>query len=298
MEILTPKKNVIMDATVLTALMNCSRYLDFRFNSNYIPISGKGNPLDAGILVHLILEKYNQALIAGNSRVNAICIGMAAGQKFYTENSTNIPIDNVKDDRGKLKEVGYNYIVSTMESYFERWKNNNWTPVEAERVRGLIVYEDDEIRVFYKAKIDLIADTYDLGLAVIDYKTMKQKRDALSLNNQFRGQCLVTKTRTVFIDKIGWQQTLEPEEKFVRQPISYSAEILAEQIELIGYYAKILIQLREQNYYPPNFTNCDKWNGCIFRHVCEANPSDRQRVLNEHFVIGETWDPGNEDDSD
>ena len=285
-----------MDATLLTAVMNCGQYLDLRFNHNWIPMSGKGNPLDAGVLVHLILQEYNLALINGQNRIMAINTGMEAGHKYYTTESTNIPTENVKDDRGKLKEVGYNYIIQTMEQYFERWKNNSWTPLTAERVKGLIAYEDDEIRVLYKAKLDLTVDTHNFGISSVDYKTMKQRRATLSLNNQFRGQCLVAGTQTVFIEKIGWQQTLTPEEKFTREPINYSKEILIEQMSIIGYYAKILAQWQEQKYYPFNFTFCDKWNGCIFRRVCEANPSDRQRVLLESFIVGEEWNPGNDDD--
>jgi hypothetical protein len=185
-----------------------------------------------------------------------------------------------------------------MEQYFKRWEGNSWMPIASERVRGVVIYEDSEIRVLWKAKIDAEVDTFQIGVAVVDYKTMKQNRTTLSLNNQFRGQCLVTGTRTVFIDKIGWQQTLKPEEKFIRQPMSYSAEILAEQIQTIGYYGKVLAQLKEQNYYPQRFTLCDKWNGCIYRGVCEANPSDRQRVINEHFMVGESWDPGSELEDD
>lgn len=298
--ILIPKKNVILDASVLTALMNCETYLNYRYNMNLIPIAGKGNPLDAGSLVHLILQEYNRSLIAGKNRSDSIQIGMQAGHTFYTTESTNIPEENVKGDRGQLKEIGYNYIVSTMEQYFDRWKNSHWTPIEAEQVVGHIIYEDDEIRILYKAKIDLMVDTYQDGICPVDYKTMKQKRDALSLNNQFRGQAILTKARTVYIEKIGWQSSLKPEDKFTRQPMSFSAAILAEQIETIVYYAKTLIALKEGNYYPQRFTYCDKWGGCLFRYVCEADPGNRQRMIDQHFIENPDgpWDPGNEKQKD
>lgn len=297
-ELLIPKKNVIFDATVLTALMNCETYLNYRHNMNLIPITGKGNPLDAGSLVHLILQEYNRALIAGSKRQDAIVIGMDAGNKFYTTESTNIPLENVKSERGYLKEVGYNYIVSTMEQYFERWKNSHWTPIEAERVVGHVIYEDDEIRILYKAKIDLMIDTYQDGICPVDYKTMKQKRDAISLNNQFRGQAILTKARTVYIEKIGWQSSLKPEEKFTRQPMSFSAAILAEQIQTIVYYAKTLIALQESQYYPQRFTFCDKFGGCIFRNICQTDPNMRQNAINQHFITGPDWDPSNLNERD
>jgi len=141
-EIITQKKNVILDATVLTALMNCERYLDLRFNRNLIPINGNSNALEAGIVVHKILEEYTKALLHGDSRNVAIQIGMAAGDEAY-KIAENVPEDNVLDKQGKVKFVGYQWIIATMQQYFERWKNDSWTPIESEKVHGQVVYEDE-----------------------------------------------------------------------------------------------------------------------------------------------------------
>ena len=139
-----------------------------------------------------------------------------------------------------------------------------------------------------------MVDTYQDGICPVDYKTMKQRKNVLSLNNQFRGQAILTKARTVIIEKIGWQATLKPEEKFTRQPISFSAAILAEQIETIVYYAKTLIALKETGYYPQRFTFCDKWGGCMYRNICENDPNHRQAIMDEKFMVTEQWDPANE----
>jgi len=293
MEIYLPKQNVIFDATVLSALQGCERYMDLRFNMNYIPIGGTGNALEVGSLVHMILQEYNRALIAGQTRTNAIIIGMQAGEEFY-KTSENIPMENEKDKQSKLKIVGYSWAIETMNQYFEKWKNDHWTPISAERVAGEVIYEDDEIRILYKAKLDLTVDTYQDGIMPVDYKTMKQKRDVLSLNNQFMGQCILAKSRKMCIEKIGWQQTLKPEEKFTRQIMSYSADRLAEQIETIAYYGKHMVQLNNQNYFPPRFSHCDKWGGCMYRGICESDRGMREEELKLHFKVGESWDPSND----
>ena len=73
------KHNVILDATVLSSLMACERYVDFRFNKNLIPASGSGNPIEAGLVVHKILEEYAKAIIEGSARNSAIATGLEAG---------------------------------------------------------------------------------------------------------------------------------------------------------------------------------------------------------------------------
>ena len=294
-EILIKKDNVILDATVLSSLMACERFVDFRFNKNLIPASGSGNPIEAGILVHKILEEYAKGIMNGLSRKDAISIGMNAGQMLAGE-LPNIPQDNVKDDSGKLKEVGYNWIVTTMEQYFERWRNDSWTPIASEQVKRTLVYEDDDIRVLWVSKLDRLVDTFTQGVMPLDHKTMKQNRSPILLNNQFMGQCISAQSVRMCIDKIGFQKTLKPEEKFKREIINYNRSQLAEQIQTIGYYAKYLVDLNKHGYYPPRYVFCDKYGGCIFRKVCESVPSDRERMLKLHFVVGDDWNPAAAED--
>ena len=298
MEILTPKKhNVILDATVLTSLMACERYIDFRFNKNLIPASGSGNAIEAGLVVHKILEEYAKAIIEGTHRIAAIQTGMEAGNTLAATLSS-IPQDNIKDKNGKLKEIGYNWIVETMHQYFKRWQNDSWTPIAAETVKRTMVYEDDDIRVLWVSKLDRLVDTFKDGVMPLDHKSMKQNRNPILLNNQFMGQCIAAQSVRMCVDKIGFQQSLKPEDKFLRQIMNYNREQLAEQIETIGYYAKYLVSLNQHGYYPPRFIYCDKYNGCIFRHVCESLPSDRERMLKLHFRVGDEWNPASNEEDD
>ena len=298
MDILTPKKhNVILDATVLTSLMACERYIDLRFNKNLIPLSGSGNAIEAGLVVHKILEEYAKAIIEGVQRNNAIQAGFEAGN-VLAATLPSIPQENEKDDRGKLKTIGYNWIVETMNQYFKRWQNDSWTPIAAEEVRRTMVYEDDEIRVLWVSKLDRMVDTFNQGVMPLDHKSMKQNRNAILLNNQFMGQCISAQSVRMCVDKIGFQSSLKPEDKFVRQIMNYNREQLAEQVQTIAYYAKYLVSLNEHGYYPPRYIYCDKYNGCIFRHVCESLPSDRERMLKMHFMVGDEWNPAANEEED
>lgn len=312
------KKNVIMDSQILTALMSCPRMADFRFNHNLMSIGGKSNSLEVGSIVHKFLEVYYRSLILKLSKGQAQGFAFSAaelyiqGCKYCTDFTPSIEypkpecnhqpneypgVQNTpKESEGYT--IGWHYALDTCQQYLDRWKNDSWTPVEVERVRGSILYQDDEIRVMWKAKLDTLMNTGD-KTEPMDHKTMKQNRPTLSLNNQFMGQCILTDSRKVWINKIGFQKTLKPEEKFIRVSIPYSAERLMEwQSETLPYYARLLLMYSESGHFPPSYSNCEtKYGNCSFVPVCELEQSQRETELKRLFVIGPEWNPSNEDNS-
>lgn len=334
--IMPPKQNVVFDATVFTSIQKCGRFADLRFNHNLVSLNGKSNSLECGSLIHKILEEYNRSIIGGFKRDLAIANGMAAGEMYIAscphctgftpscsatayeiENNTHIhnelctlkPIcghqpneypgtpNTPPDSDSKTYKVGWKWILETMVQYFDFYRNDHWVPLEVEVVKSKILYEDDEIRILWKAKLDLTCDT-NQGIFPVDHKSMKQRRDTNSLDNQFIGQCLIMNTRNVFIDKIGLQTTLKPEEKFSRPAVSYSADRLMEwQSEILPYWAKMYLLYVESGYYPPNFTQCEgKYGDCIFKKICESDRHMREEELKMKFTVGPIWNPTNDDD--
>jgi len=316
--ILIPKKNVILDATMMTALMNCARFTELRFGLQLVQIGGKSNSLEVGSIVHKVFEVYYDSLIHRHSKKDAIALGLTAGEMYikgcqYCTDFTptaevSKPIcghpvneypgvrNTPPDNQTKPERVGWKWALQTCEQYFEHYKNDYWVPLETETVKREILFEDNEIRVMWKAKLDLIVDTNQEILSV-DHKTMKQRRDTISLNNQFIGQCLLMKTRNVVINKVGFQTSLKLEERFTRPIISYSADRLLEwQSEILPYWAYQLLQFSESNYYPPtgHGVNCEtKYGNCIFKEVCESDRGMREEVLKQEFMVGPKWDIDN-----
>lgn len=277
-------KNIVLDATMLSTIMSCPRLANFRFNQHLVGIKGKSGSLEMGSIVHTVLEYHYKAFIAGATRAQAVELGMKAG-RAYAGDSTKVSNTKVED---------IELVFTTMEQYFDYYKNDFWIPLEVEKVKGKIVYEDDEISIAWKAKLDVLVDT-NQGIFPVDHKTMKQRRDTLSLNNQFMGQCIVTETNQVIINKIGFQTTLKANEKFTRPVISYNMDRLMEwQSEILPYYAKLMLMYQEAGYYPPNYTHCEnKYGFCNFKDVCEAPPNLRSDELRSNFIVGEPWDPSN-----
>lgn len=311
------KKNIVFDATVFSTLIGCARLTDFRFNHNLQSMSGKSNSLEAGLIVHKVLETYHKLRIEGMNRDTAIQHALASGEMYVRgciHCSDFIPSPEVlkpvcghsvdeypgvkntpPDNTSEPNRVGWRWALATCEQYFDYYRADHWVPLEVEVVKGKVLYEDDEIRILWKAKFDLISDT-NQGIFPIDHKTMKQRRDTVSLNAQFMGQCLLMGTRNTIINKVGFQTTLKPAEKFTRFPMSYSADRLLEfQETILPYYAYQLLQFAESGYWPPNFDHCEtKYGLCGFKSVCESDRGMREEEIKLHFIIGPQWNPVNE----
>lgn len=312
------KTNIILDATILSTIMACPRLADFRFNLNLHSISGKSNSLECGSIVHKFLEVYYQSIIDGARKEQARGFAFAGaelyitGCKFCTDfvstpeqpkpicghKANDYPgVKNTpKESEGNL--TGWHYVLDTCDQYLIFWKNDHWVPLETETVHGEVLYEDDEIRILWKAKLDIVWDT-NQGIFPGDHKTMKQRRKDNSMSNQFMGQCLLMKCQKVFKNKVGFQSSLKPEEKFTRPPINYSSTRLIEwQSQTLPYYAKLLMMYAESGHFPPNFNHCEgKYGDCAFyEHVCSSDPEMREQGIKAHFYVGPEWNPTNDED--
>ena len=310
-----PKKNVILDATVLSSLMSCGRYFDIRFNHRLVSMKGKSNSLEVGSLIHKVLEVFYKHQINGFPRQTAIGQGMAAGMlyvqgcphcaHFEAKQEGDKPACNHEPDEypgltnttenNEKWNVGWKFALDTCEQYFKFYESDSFVPLAVEWVKGEVLYEDDEIRVLWKAKFDLTVDTNQIGIVSMDHKTFKQRRDKSTLNNQFIGHCLLLNSRNVIVNKIGLQTSLPINERLTREIISLSADRLDEwKNQILPYYAYKYIDYAESEYWPPDYTHCDTMFGpCPYKAVCESDRSMREEILRTDFQIAPVWDPTN-----
>ena len=312
-----PKKNVIMDATMLSSLMSCGRYFDIRFNHRLVSSHGKSNSLEVGSLIHKVLEVFYKHKINGFDPKTSIGQAMAAGQLYisgcqFCASSTStekLPCGHEPGEYPGMSNtpemsekwtVGWRFALETCEQYFKFYDGDAFIPLNCEYVKGEVLYEDEEIRVLWKAKFDLTVDTNQIGIVSMDHKTFKQNRNKTTLSNQFMGQCCLLNSRNVIVNKIGLQTTLNIKDRLTREVVSYSADRLAEwRQEILPYYAYKFIQYQESEYWPPDYTHCDNLFGsCPYKQVCESDRGMREEVLRNNYQIAPVWDPTNRKEGD
>ncbi len=306
-------KRVILDATTLTKLQICDEYFNLSTNLNLIPLSGKGKGLELGSMMHEMLATFYRLQRDGKSYDERTSSAVITGQTFITgceiciahvsslKEQVILPKCTVHTDHpftgletASIEEA--HDCILNFHQYCERWKNDSWTTINVEHVKGKVIYEDDELSLLWKAKIDWEVDNLE-GFFSVDHKTMSRREDTLSLNNQFIGQSIVTEQTKVFINKIGTQKSLKPEEKFERVAINYTKERIAEWINECAQWAYELIALQESGVFKHRFTSCDrKYGHCLFKKVCSGQPTDRERLIMEQFKVNDkVWDVTNED---
>ena len=303
-----------MDATLLSSLMSCARLHDIRFNHRLVSVKGKSNSLEVGSLIHKVFEVFYDHQINAFPRNTSVGNALIAGQLFITgcpycaDGQNESP--SCKHEPGEYPGVfntpemndryviGWRFALDTCQQYFDFYKNDAFIPLSAEHVKGEVIYEDDEIRILWKAKFDLIIDDNQIGILSMDHKTFKQRRDKTTLSNQFLGQCHLLKSRRVLVNKVGLQTTLKIDERLTREVVSFSADRLLEwQGEILPYYAYKYIQFTESGYWPPDYTHCDTMFGpCPYKEVCEADRGMRVEVLRNNFIKAPIWDPRNKED--
>lgn len=295
------KIRVVLDATIFNSFSSCEQHFNLRHNHNLVPISGMGRAIEMGSMMHDMLEEYYRAKKLGADRVTSLGKAIGVGNLIIKsceqciKKICTIHKDNKFHGLQSTDIDEAHLVMQTMEQYHEFWKNDSWTTIEVEHVVGKVIYEDDDLSVLWKAKVDWLIDNLE-GLFSTDHKTMSKREDVLDLDNQFIGQTIVTGQTKMFRNVVGFQKSLKPHEKFFREAVNYSKARQAEWILETASYAYDMANCVENKRYRHRLTSCRRRYGdCIFRHVCQGEPSDRQRLLNEQFKVAEkVWDVGND----
>lgn len=297
----TNKIRVVLDATTYNAFRLCEEFLNLRHNHNLVPQTGMGKPIEMGSMMHHILEAYYKGKRDKLSRDKCVQGALQIAQTFITGCESCIALNCTQHKDNPFKGIqaatieDAHYVVKTFRDYEEFWKNDSWTTLQTEYVKSAVIYEDDELSLLWKAKIDWLVDT-DTGIFSVDHKTASRREEGTTLDNQFIGQCVVTKQTRMYRNVIGYQTSLKPNEKFTREAVNYTKSRIAEWILEVAAYSYDLAALQESGRYRHNFTACRrKYGDCIFRRVCEGEPTDRQRLIEEQFKKADRkWDISND----
>src|ERR1035437_2080168 len=320
-------KIIEVDSQILNSIQNCALKHEYQFIQNLSPES-KAAPLEKGSLLHSVLELYDGLM--GN------CFNIASDTWRALEGTECLAafekcLARDKQDIVKFCLAAGNHFRSKMEidnetaanvlfqfkEYCEYYSHDPWTTLAVEEVGSRILFENSDLKIVYTGKIDRFVEQGNIR-APMDHKSSERRGDVSSMSNQFIGYCFLLNTNHIIIDKIGFQKTLKPAERFQRFILSIDDGRIAEwrdnSINWILNHLSITVDDPDeaQRYFPllrtrvagylgltklpkqslMNLTSCDKYSGCIYRNICESNPEGREWTKERDFNVRAAWDVG------
>lgn len=292
MEIITSGKRILsIDSQILNSIQLCARKTKYNFVDN-LRTEEKPEALERGDLMHKMLEVYyalqiesindpvsevftelREAGLIPSSNIKEFAVN--AGRYFATKMA--LPLEEVEETIFQFTE------------YCNYYAHDSWCPLKVEEVGSKVLYDDDKIRIIYNFKIDLIAEQGKIR-APFDHKTSKRRQTPNSLSNQFIGYCYGLGLNNIVINKIGFQKTLGPKERFNRFILTIDDQRIEEWVNNTLSWCETLLTCHETGRWNMNLTSCDKYSGCIFASLCESDPGSRLYKIERDFKVDEPWD--------
>lgn len=283
---MSEKKIVVIDSQILNTVQECSRKADYSFNKSLEPIV-KPDYFEKGDLLHQMLAQYYKLRKHRNS--------------WSTNHKTHADIVEICIKVGRLAAIKMSLDIDTVEEVIDTFTqycthrvNDGWDQILfVEEVAAKILYESDNLIILYQGKLDLGISIQNCPILPVDHKSSSRRGKPSYHSNQFKGYCWLLGVNNIFINKIGFQRTLKPEEKFERHLMSYDPEVLEEWRQNSIYWILKYLRESEEGHFPPNYTSCDKYSGCVFSNVCMRTAESREYKLIQLFKEREEkWDPG------
>lgn len=308
-----------IDSQMLNSIQNCHLKHEMAFVENLKP-EKKAEPLEKGSLLHKVLELYDGLM--------GKCVDMTAdtwqelsGEHIVAEFSEKLEptkrdiIDfclkagEIFASKMEVDSEETDNVLFQFGQYCDFYTNDPWKTLAVEAVGTKLLFENALIKIVYTVKIDRLVEQGNI-IAPMDHKSSSRRGDVSSLSNQFIGYCWAMGTNHIIIDKVGFQKTLKPAERFQRIILHVDDARINEwvnnSIDVILNYLSLttendsdatlyFIMLRERQIAKRrmmNFTSCDKYSGCIYKSICESNPEGRDWNKERDFIKGEPWDVG------
>lgn len=269
-----------MDMSQYDTFRLCEARYNYRYNMNK-SLPTKAHQLDRGTLVHVGCEIYYEALKNGISYQDAVTQALSS---VRTAGATESDLD--PEDINRVLEV--------LEEHYDYWRvaDQNLRIKAVENPFLYVLYEDDDVRIHMAGKIDLLYDDDKYTNMPMDHKSYDRSFEILRLNNQFRNYCVATGSNYLIVNRIGFQKTLKPEEKFKRVPLSYDDLYLQQWKDntVLGIFH--YLECAAKNQWPMNETSCDKYHRkCEYYEVCDSSGKEaKDYKLIANYITIEPWD--------
>lgn len=275
------KVNIVFDMSKYDLFRLCEARFNFRHNLN-IGLPGKSEPMERGTVCHVGNEVYYQALKDKKPYADAANMALS---KIRQVAVTSTELDNENIAR----------IIDVMEEYYDYWRIDDQSMVinEVEQPFMYELHADEEVRIFLAGKIDLVVSDNRYENEPYDHKTYDRTFMPGRMNNQFKCYAIATKSNYLTVNKIGFQKTLKPHERFIRTRLTFDPVILEEWKENVtGVLLNNYLACVGDGKWPMNETSCEKYNRrCEFYEICDASglPAKNYKI-NANYIKLEPWD--------
>jgi hypothetical protein len=247
-----------------------------------IGLPGKSMRLDRGSLVHVGCEVYFQALKDRKHYDDAVGTALS---KVREAGVISTDLDN---------EI-INQVIDVLEEYFDYWRveDQRYEIIAVEQPFLKLIFENDDVRIYLAGKIDLVTSDNQYINMPTDHKSYDSRRVDHRMVNQFKCYCYIMGSNYLVVDKIGFQKTLKPHEKFTRPKLTYDPTYLEEwKQNVINVLLNQYLHCVTENTWPMNETSCDKFNRqCEYFNICDASglPAKNYKI-NSEYVVSPPWD--------
>jgi len=274
------KINIVLDGTLLDTFMNCQRKFYYRFELRR-ETPTKPKALDKGGIVHVGYETYYKLLKEGKDFVYSLDGALMSARLSLTKDS------DLSTEDGRL-------CLNTIEESLNYWRqaDTNLQILGVEESFAYILYEDDKFRIMMIGKIDLRFSDRQYENCPLDHKTYSRDFPVLRKTNQFCNYATSLNSDYLFVNRVGFQTTLKPPEKYKRVPLSYDEQFRKQWRDNTIKWAMRYYDCIVDNDWPMNDTSCTKYNRvCEYYDVCDSSGEDTKEFkLNFAFKVGEAWD--------
>lgn len=290
----TTKANILIDMSKFDLFLTCEyRYFIRHILKKERPIIFKAKALDYGGLLHEGYEAYYKALAQGVTFADRVELAQAKIRAISSDpRASNTDPDEVRR------------LLNVIEENLDYWRHEDeyLEILGVEEPFTYVLYEDDYVRILMSGKIDLrvnkpsLAGSGSYTNLPIDHKTFQRDFPLQSLANQFQNYCVATGSPYLFVNRVGLQKTVAPNEKYKRVPLSYDKEKLSKWKDnttkiILGKYLSCITDQE----WPRNYTNCTKFNRiCEYYEVCDSSgEAAAQQKLESNYVDAPEWDVTN-----
>lgn len=241
----------------------------------------KAKPLDQGSIVHLGAENYYKALQQGQDFVKALDSGLVAARVELSSNSD-------------LSTADGNRCLEVIEENLIFWKeaDKSFQIQQVERSFAYVLYEDEKFRIVMIGKIDLLVSDNNYSNLPVDHKTYSRDFPVHRKTNQFCNYSNAVKSNFLLVNRIGFQTSLKPKDKYKRVILSYDRPFHEQWRENVIKWCMVYYDCVVADDWPLNDTSCDKYNRlCEYYEVCDTSGKDNKVYkLETNFKTDKPWD--------